>query len=149
MALDDYSAEETYATASADAERSGLGGVVRNIISLILTTLGFVISTGINVLAMVPLKPAGALADAGVAWVNGIFTSPGRAMGEGWDYMVQSLTTGNWAFFGPLTPLVIVGVALGAISMYLLWADKYDVDLPTAGNIPGIGLDDSGASEED
>lgn len=125
-----------------------LGTNVRDIIAMILFTMGSVIAAGIDAIGLSFIKPVLALADAGAAFVRGLFVDPLGTLGGAWEFALYSVTEGNWAFFGPLTPLVIFGVILGVFTMYLLWADRFNVDLPTVGDVPFIGLDESGADDE-
>lgn len=138
-----------YDTASSDAEQYGLGGVFRNVFALLVTAVGFVMTRGIDALGQTFILPVLALAQGGSNFVRALFTDPAAALSGAWQFMLESLTAGSWAFFGPFTPLVVLGVMLGAYALYLRFADVYDIDLPTTGDLPGIGLDDSGASEED
>lgn len=139
---------DLYSTASGTARRFGLGGVVRNVFALIITAIGFVMTRGIDALSSTFIKPLFALGDAGEWFVKALFVSPPRALSQTWDYAVYSLTQGNWAFFGPLTPLIMMGIVLASVAMYLYWADRFNVDLPTTGDIPGLSLDESGADDE-
>lgn len=126
-----------------------LGTAVQNVLALLVTAVGFVMTNGIDAVSLVFIEPALGLAEAGRTLVLAIFQSPAAALAGSWDFALYSVTEGNWAFFGPLTPVAIMGVVVGTLSVYLLWSDRYDIDVPTAGDIPFVGLDDSGASEED
>lgn len=137
-----------YSSASATAATAGLGGVVRNVFALIITAIGYVMTRGIDALSSTVIKPLFALGDAGAAFVNALFADPAAALSGAWEFALTSVTTGDWAFFGPLTPLVIMGVVLASVALYLWFADRYDIDLPTTGDIPFLGLDESGASDE-
>lgn len=138
-------AESTYTL----TEGMALGTAVRNVLSLIVTSIGFMMvrfaDTGVNAILLQII----ALAESGAAFINAMFQSPADTLAGAWEFALYEITQGSWAFFGPLTPLVVVGVALGGITMYLYWSDKYDIDSPTLGNLPFVGLDDSGAVEED
>lgn len=126
-----------------------LGNVVRNMFSLVITAIGYVMTRGIDAVSATFIRPLFAMADAGATFVDALFADPAAALSGAWEFALTSVTTGSWAFFGPLTPLVMMGVVLASIALYLKFADVYDIDLPTTGDIPVIGLDDSGASEED
>lgn len=139
---------QLYSTASATAAVYGLGGVVRNVFALIITAIGFVMTRGIDAVGATFIDPLFALANAGVEFVNAMFVDPAAALSGAWEFALTSVTTGDWAFFGPFTPLVMLGVVLGGIAMYLWFADRYDIDLPTTGDIPFVGLDESGADDE-
>lgn len=139
---------ELYGTASRHAEIYGLGGVFRNIFALIVTAIGFVMTRGIDALGATFIKPLFALADGGAAFVRALFTDPAAALAGAWEFMLVSVTEGDWSFFGPGTPVVVFGVILTVIAMYLWFADRYDIDLPTTGDIPFVGLDESGADDE-
>lgn len=128
---------------------TALGTAVQNALALIVTAIGFVMTRGIDAVSAVFIEPAFALATVGADFVLAFFGSPLDAFGGAWDYALYSVTEGSWAFFGPATPIVIVGSALGTFTLYLYWADKFDVDSPTAGDIPFVNLDESGVSEED
>lgn len=125
-----------------------LGTNVRDVIALIIFTIGAVMSSGIQALGATFIDPLFALADAGVAFVEGVFANPLGALAGAWEFALFSVTQGEWAFFGPGTPLVIFGVFLATLSMYLVWADRFNIDLPTVGDIPFVGLDESGADDE-
>lgn len=125
-----------------------LGTAVKNVIALIITAIGYVMTRGIDALSQTIIRPLWALADAGAAFVNAIFADPATALSGSWEYALTSVTTGSWAFFGPFTPLVMMAVVMGSIAMYLWFSDRYNIDLPTTGDIPFLGLDESGASDE-
>lgn len=138
-----------YNTASADAAAYGLGGVFRNVFALLVTATGFVMTRGIDAVGQTFILPVLALAQGGQNFVRALFTDPAAALSSSWQFMIDSVTTGSWAFFGPLTPLVVLGVIIGAYMLYLRFADTYNIDLPSTGNLPFVGLDDSSASEEE
>lgn len=138
-----------YDTASADAEEFGLGGVFRNVFALLVTAVGFVMTRGIDALGQTFILPLLALAQGGANFVRALFTDPAAALSGAWAFMLESVTTGDWAFFGPFTPIIVFAVILGVLILYLRFADRYDIDLPTTGDIPLVGLDDSSALEEE
>lgn len=139
---------EIYSTSSTQTAIYGLGGVVRNVIALLVVSTGYVLTRGIDALSSTFIKPLFALGDAGAAFVNALFADPAAALAGAWEFMLTSLTTGSWSFFGPLTPLVVLGVILAGYALYLWFADRYNIDLPSTGDIPGVGLDESGADDE-